>query len=185
MSESILTVGHSTLPFAEFAGLLRGAGVTAIVDVRRLPGSARYPWFDEDELQAELPEQGITYRRVAELGGRRGRQREIDPEINAFWRNRSFHNYADYALTAPFEQGLDDLISLARHDRVAVMCAEAVWWRCHRRIIADHLLARGVQVRHLMPDGRLVAAELPPGAVTLTAADGIAQVSYPAPPAAS
>lgn len=181
MSESILTVGHSTLPFADFARLLREAGVTAIADVRRLPGSARYPWFDEGELQAELPEQGVSYRRIAELGGRRGRQREIDPETNALWRNRSFHNYADYALTAPFEQGLDALISLARHERVAVMCAEAVWWRCHRRIISDHLLARGVQVRHLMPDGRLEEARLTPGAVIRDHADGVAQVSYPAP----
>ena len=181
----IVTVGHSNDDFDDFARLLLGARVTEVADVRRLPGSSRYPQFDEDALAASLPARGIGYRRIAQLGGRRGRQHEIEPRLNAMWRNRSFHNYADYAMTEPFEQGLDELIALAEAaagapepGRVAVMCAEAVWWRCHRRIIADHLLARGVSVGHLMPGGRLVEATLTPGAVVCDRADG--EVAYPA-----
>ena len=182
----IVTVGHSNDDFDDFARLLLGARVTEVVDVRRLPGSSRYPQFDEDALATSLPARGIGYRRIEQLGGRRGRQREIEPRLNAMWRNRSFHNYADYAMTEPFEQGLDELIALAEAaagaaapGRVAVMCAEAVWWRCHRRIIADHLLARGLQVGHLMPGGRLVEATLTPGAVVRDWEDG--GVVYPEP----
>ncbi|MEJ1088861.1 DUF488 domain-containing protein [Microbacterium sp. Mu-80] len=162
----ILTVGHSTHPLDEFVELLGGADVGAIVDVRRLPGSNRYPWFNEDALASSLPAAGIRYRRAASLGGRRRVSRDVPDAVNGLWRNRSFHNYADHALGAEFAQGLDELI---REDRaseaaIAVMCSEAVWWRCHRRIIADHLLARGVAVGHLMPDARIVPAELTPGA---------------------
>ncbi|MBK0419838.1 DUF488 domain-containing protein [Leucobacter sp. CSA1] len=175
MTERILTVGHSTHPFDEFVELLRGADAGAVVDVRRLPGSNRFPQFDRDALEAALPAHGISYRRIAELGGRRSAQREVPEAVNALWRNRSFHNYADYALTEPFDIGLAELLALAQDEQAAVMCSEAVWWRCHRRIIADHLLARGEVVAHLMPDGRLSPAELMPGAVV--AGDS---VTYPA-----
>ncbi len=176
MTEQVLTVGHSTHPFAEFAELLSGAGVTAIVDVRRLPGSNRHPQFNADALEESLPAHGVSYRRIAALGGRRNLQREVPEAVNGFWRNRSFHNYADYALTPAFESGLAELLALAQRDRVAVMCSEAVWWRCHRRIIADHVIARGVAVGHLMPDGRVAEAELTAGAVVR---DGV--VEYPGP----
>lgn len=174
-AQTILTVGHSTHPFEEFADLLRGAEVDAIVDVRRLPGSNRCPWFNEDALERTLPAAGISYRRIAELGGRRSAQRDVPAVLNGFWENRSFHNYADYALGAEFARGLDELIDLSRRRRAAVMCSEAVWWRCHRRIIADHLIARGIAVGHLMPDGRISAAELTRGAVVRGGA-----VEYPA-----
>lgn len=172
----ILTVGHSTHPLDEFLALLRDAGVTAIADVRRLPGSNRYPWFNEDVLRPSLAEHGIGYRRLVQLTGRRPRQHDVPEAVNALWRNRSFHNYADYALGAEFDAGIDALLADVAA-RTAVMCSEAVWWRCHRRIIADHLLARGVEVSHLMPDGALVSAQLTPGAVA-----GEGAVRYPAAP---
>ena len=173
----ILTVGHSTHPLEEFLDLLHGAAVDVLVDVRSLPGSNRYPWFDEDALTSSLPAAGIRYRREASLGGRRRVSRDVPDEVNGLWRNRSFHNYADHALGAQFAAGLDELIREGRDAdaTVAVMCSEAVWWRCHRRIIADHLLARGVEVGHLMPDGRVTPAELTPGAEVR---DGV--VRYPA-----
>ncbi|MBD8010895.1 MULTISPECIES: DUF488 family protein [Microbacterium] len=162
----ILTVGHSTHPLEEFTGLLRAADVGAVIDVRRLPGSNRYPWFNADALAASLPEQDIRYLRIEQLGGRRNLQRDVPDEVNGMWRNRSFHNYADYALSGEFAEGVDELLAVAEDvaGAAAVMCSEAVWWRCHRRIIADHLLARGVAVGHLMPDGRVAEATLTPGA---------------------
>lgn len=172
---TILTVGHSTHPLEEFLGLLREAEVGGIVDVRRLPGSRRFPWFDQDALSSSLADSGIRYVRIPELTGRRPVQRDVPDEVNALWRNRSFHNYADHALGQDFADGLDKLVSLGGESRIAVMCSEAVWWRCHRRIIADHLLARGIPVGHLMPDGRISPAELTPGAVLLGT-----QVVYPA-----
>lgn len=163
----ILTVGHSTHPLDEFVELLAAAEVRALVDVRRLPGSNRYPWFNADALAEALPDHSIRYLRIEQLGGRRRIQREIPDEINGMWRNRSFHNYADYALGADFAEGIEELQSVAdaADGRAAVMCSEAVWWRCHRRIIADHLLARDIAVGHLMPDGRVAEATLTPGAV--------------------
>ncbi|MFC7790160.1 DUF488 domain-containing protein [Microbacterium sp. MAHUQ-60] len=172
----ILTVGHSTHPLDEFLTLVKEAEAGAIVDVRRLPGSNRYPWFNQDALSESLGEVGIRYAHVAELTGRRPVQHDVPDEVNALWRNRSFHNYADYAMGAEFAQGLDGLIAQANAQHPpAVMCSEAVWWRCHRRLIADHLLARGIRVGHLMPDGRVAGAELTKGAVVR---DG--GVQYPA-----
>ncbi|GAA3711191.1 DUF488 domain-containing protein [Zhihengliuella alba] len=161
----VLTVGHSTHPLEEFVELLQSAGIGVVVDVRSLPGSNRHPQFNAENLAENLPAQGIAYRRVPDLGGRRNLQRAIEPEVNGFWQNRSFHNYADYALSEDFEAGLAELRTMADEARPAIMCSEAVWWRCHRRIIADHLLARGVDVRHLMPGGRVQPAELTRGAV--------------------
>lgn len=172
----ILTVGHSTHPLEEFLALLRDAAVTAIADVRRVPGSNRYPWFNQDALAQSLADAGIGYRRIDQLTGRRPRQRDVPDAVNGLWRNRSFHNYADYALSAEFESGLTELIGDAAAGRTAVMCSEAVWWRCHRRLIADHLLARDIEVAHLMPDGRLDDAQLTPGAVVRDR-----RVEYPVP----
>lgn len=171
----ILTVGHSTHPIDEFLTLLSGADVEVVADVRRLPGSNKYPWFDQDALSVSLGEHGIRYLRIAELTGRRPLQHGVPAAVDALWHNRSFHNYADYALGLDFARGLEELIRLGDEAQVAVMCAEAVWWRCHRRIIADHLLARGIRVGHLMADGVVTTAELTPGAV---AHDGM--VEYPA-----
>lgn len=165
MSPRILTVGHSTHPIEEFLELLRGAGITRIVDVRTLAGSRHNPQFNEENLSPSLEAAGIGYLREQRLGGLRRSTHTVDPELNGFWKNQSFHRYADYALSPSFAEGLDHLIDLASpDDLLATMCAEAVWWRCHRRIIADYLVVRGIPVSHLMPDGRLEPATLTKGA---------------------
>lgn len=165
MSEQFFTVGHSDRPIDAFIALLRSAGIENVVDVRRLPGSRRHPQFDEDSLRESLGAASIRLDRIAELGGRRPVSHVVPFETNAFWQNRSFHNYADHALSEEFRTGLDRLLTLGRERRTTVMCSEAVWWRCHRRIIADHLLARGEEVFHLMGQERRQPAEFTEGAV--------------------
>ena len=118
----------------------------------------------------------IAYEHIAELGGLRGKSRGVPDEVNDFWTNRSFHRYADYALSPEFRTGLDQLIAQGHAQRCAIMCSEAVWWRCHRRIVSDYLIARGEAVFHIMGEGRLEPARLTPGAVVQ--ADG--SVVYPA-----
>lgn len=161
----ILTVGHSNRSLGEFTGLLLDAGVEALVDVRRLPGSRKYPHFNDDVLAVKLPARGVSYRREVALTGRRNVSRTIPFEVNGNWRNRSFHNYADHALSAEFGAALRGLVDAARHETTAIMCSEGVWWRCHRRIIADHLLAAGADVRHIMGPGQITQATLTDGAV--------------------
>lgn len=161
---TFFTIGHSEHSLEDFIGMLTDAGAALLCDVRKMPGSRRNPQFDDTVLADALPDAGIHYLRLAELGGLRRRTNDVPSETNGMWRNRSFHNYADHALSEEFRHGLDTL----RKNGVAqpaVMCAEAVWWRCHRRIIADHLLAAGEDVTHIMPGGRLDAARLTPGAV--------------------
>ena len=174
MSEPFFTIGHSTRSIPEFAALLRAGGVGMVIDVRTVPRSRTNPQFNEDALAAALAEYQIGHARIAELGGLRSRARDVPPEVNCWWSNRSFHNYADHALSEDFRRGLDLLVALGRERRVAAMCSEAVWWRCHRRIIADWLIARGESVFHLMGDARVEPATLSPGA---RAADG--RVTYP------
>ena len=159
----VYTVGHSTRPMDEFVDLLRLGRVERVVDIRTVPKSRRNPQYGEETLPGALGERQIGYERIASLGGLRGRSPDVPPETNALWRNASFHNYADHALGPDFEEGLEELLRLADERRCAMMCAEAVWWRCHRRIVADHLLARGREVLHLM-DGRVVPATMTPGA---------------------
>lgn len=161
----IYTVGHSNRSLEDFLGLLSGAGVEQVVDVRRLRGSARFPQFDADPLAESLRGAGIGLSASPELAGRRPRERGVDATVNGWWVNRSFHNYADHALTAEFADALAGLRGSAAGVSVAVMCSEAVWWRCHRRIIADHLLASGVPVLHLLGQGRSEEARLSDGAV--------------------
>jgi len=147
-----------------------------VVDVRTVPRSRTNPQYNFDVLGDELGEWQVGYQRIAALGGLRGRSSDVPPEVNGFWENRSFHNYADYALSDSFAEGLESLIAIASHRRTAIMCAEAVWWRCHRRIIADYLLQRGRQVIHLMGNGRVEQARMTPGAQER---DG--RLVYPAP----
>ena len=173
------TIGHSTLSVDELAARLRAAGVSRLIDVRAIPRSRTNPQFNADALPAALAAHGIGYEAVPDLGGRRGRQRMVAPAVNGWWDNVSFHNYADWALQPPFRVALQALRDKGQRERCAVMCAEAVWWRCHRRIIADHLLAAGEEVRHIMK-GRIEDAALTPGA--LAHADGT--VTYPAQSAA-
>jgi uncharacterized protein (DUF488 family) len=145
--------------------VLCAGGVRFVVDVRTVPRSRTNPQYNADVLPAEPAEWQVGYDRIAELGGLRGRSRDAAHEINGYWENRSFHNYADYALSEKFAEGLDQLERLSVERTTAIMCSEAVWWRCHRCIIADYLLLRGREVFHLMGAGRVEPARMTPGAV--------------------
>lgn len=160
MTNRFFTIGHSTRTIDEFANLLVGAGVRRIVDVRTVPRSRTNPQFNADALPATLATLEIGYEHVSALGGLRKRSREVPVELNAFWQNDSFHNYADHAMGGEFQKALTALREHGRHTPCAVMCAEAVWWRCHRRIIADHLIAAGETVCHIMERGRIEPARL-------------------------
>jgi uncharacterized protein (DUF488 family) len=172
----VYTIGHSTRSFDDFAAMLASAGVRQIVDVRRFPRSRTNPQFNIEALQEALPLRQIGYTIIAELGGRRSGVAEVPPAVNGLWRNRSFHNYADYALSDAFAAGLDQMLALAHEKPCAIMCSEAVWWRCHRRIIADYLLLQRRTVFHIMAEGRIEPAAMTPGAV----AEGD-RLTYPAP----
>jgi uncharacterized protein (DUF488 family) len=169
------TIGHSNRSIDEFVALLSEADVRLLVDIRRIPKSRANPQFNEDTLPQTLASAGITYERVAALGGRRGKARTVHPEVNGFWTNQSFHNYADYALSDEFQAGLGHLLERGHRQRCVIMCSEAVWWRCHRRLVADHLIARGENVIHIMGEGRLERAQLTRGAVP----EGSGVVTYP------
>lgn len=135
-----------------------------VVDIRRIPRSRTNPHYNADVLPDVLGQWQIGHRRIDELGGLRGKTHSVDPAINGWWTNRSFHNYADYALSDDFLSGIEQLEALARDRRVSVMCSEAVWWRCHRRFIADYLLDRGHEVFHLMGSRRVDTASMTPAA---------------------
>jgi uncharacterized protein (DUF488 family) len=141
------TVGHSNRDLDEFVGLLKAHGVDTLVDIRKLPGSNKYPHFNRDELSDSLARAGIRYVYLKELGGRRPQKKESE---NTAWRNRSFRAYADHMETDEFRRGIASLLDYAAEGKVAVMCSEAVWWRCHRALVADYLKAAGVNVRHIM-----------------------------------
>jgi uncharacterized protein (DUF488 family) len=143
---TIWTIGHSTRELDEFLGLLVKFGIGALADVRSFPGSRRYPQYGKDALAASLRERAIEYAWLPALGGRR----QASPNSpNTAWRNAAFRGYADYMSTAEFAQGLQQLLDLASRARTAIMCAEALWWRCHRSLIADALCVRGVEVVHI------------------------------------
>jgi uncharacterized protein (DUF488 family) len=165
MAEAIYTIGHSTRPIDAFIELLRRSAIEVVVDVRTVPRSRTNPQYNRDALPASLGKADIDYQHLPALGGLRGRDRETPFTKNAFWENDSFHNYADYALTDPFRKGLDDLREIARARRTAIMCSEAVWWRCHRRIIADYLLHDGVPVFHILGPQRVEPAKITPAAI--------------------
>lgn len=147
---TIFTIGHSTRTIAEFVALLREVAAELVVDVRAIPRSRTNPQFNADVLPRSLAEAGMAYRHLPALGGRRHHRRGSPLSPNTLWRNEAFRHYADYAASDAFRAGLDELRALARRQCCAVMCAEAVWWRCHRRIIADYLLAEGISVAHIM-----------------------------------
>ncbi|HEY9427423.1 MAG TPA: DUF488 domain-containing protein [Gemmatimonadaceae bacterium] len=143
----IHTIGHSTRSLDELVTLLRRHGVDHLADVRAHPGSRRYPHFSRDSLRAALPSLGIGYSHHPELGGRR---RGLPDSPNGAWRNASFRAYADYMGTAEFKTAIDSLVDLTEGKTVAIMCAEAVPWRCHRWLVSDALVARGVDVHHIL-----------------------------------
>jgi uncharacterized protein (DUF488 family) len=182
MKPEIYTVGHSTLPIEDFLSLLAGAGVNAVADVRRFPGSRRHPQFGADALAESLRLQGIDYESFREqLGGRRSRQdvvgTGVTPPDNSAWRNSSFRAYADYMSTPAFAAGLERLEGLGTDRLTAFMCAEAHPSRCHRRLIADALRARGWRVLHILSGGRKEEHAFTPDALV----DGD-RVHYPAQP---
>jgi uncharacterized protein (DUF488 family) len=151
MAEPFFSIGHSNRPLEAFVALLKPNGVTRVVDVRTVPRSRANPQYNKDTLAGALAEAGIAYEHLPSLGGLRARDRSgLAPEVNGFWENQSFHNYADHALSPAFRAGLERLIDLGRKERCAYMCAEAVWWQCHRRIITDYLLASGCDVFHIV-----------------------------------
>lgn len=145
----VYTIGHSTHPIEEFVEMLTRKGVDEIVDVRTVPGSRHNPQFGQEALASSLQAHGIGYERLAELGGLRHTPVSA-PSINGAWRNASFRSYADYMQTPAFDAGINTLLALAARRQVAIMCAEAVPWRCHRSLIADALLVRGVRVEDIM-----------------------------------
>jgi len=159
------TIGHSTRSLEELVELLKGAAVRLLVDVRTVPRSRTNPQFNKQTLPGALAAADISYEHMAVLGGLRGKSRTVAPDVNAFWTHSSFHNYADYALSEEFHAGLRRLIGEGRKERCAIMCSEALWWRCHRRIVADYLIAHHEEVFHIMGQGRLEAATLTAGAV--------------------
>lgn len=170
------TIGHSNRSLDTVVAMLREAAITLLVDVRAFPRSRSNPAFNIDTLPAALAPYQIGYRHMPALGGRKPRQPEVAAEVNALWRVQSFHNYADYALGPAFASAFDELVQLGRTQRLALMCSEAVWWRCHRRIITDYLLLDGHAVTHLLAPGHSEPAIPTPGARKVP--DG--KVVYPA-----
>jgi len=164
MAAAFTTIGHSNRSLGEFIDMLREAAVAIVVDVRAFPRSRANPDFNIDRLPASLAQFQIGYSHVPALGGRKPRQPDVAETINGFWQVRSFHNYADYALGPSFAQAFENLVELGSHQRVALMCSEAVWWRCHRRIITDYLLLSGHAVDHLMARGHIEHAKPTAGA---------------------
>lgn len=149
---TIWTIGHSTRSLDEFLALLVSQEIEALADVRRFPASRKYPHFNADALRSKLTAGGIEYVPLTELGGRRKARPDSH---NTAWRNESFRGYADYMETEDFRAGLDRLLALAQRRRTAVMCSEAVWWRCHRSLIADDLKSRGVEVQHILSESKM------------------------------
>jgi uncharacterized protein (DUF488 family) len=158
----IWTVGHSTHSVAELAAIVKAHGVEQIVDIRTIRRSRANPQFNEAVIGKALARRDVRYRIDEALGGRRGKAKVPPKLANDAWENASFKNYADYALTAGFRDGLAELMALAKKTPTAIMCAEAVWWRCHRRIVADWLLARKVEVLHIMSATSAPEATLTP-----------------------
>jgi uncharacterized protein (DUF488 family) len=172
----VYTIGHSTRLLEVFTTLLRAAGVTRVVDVRAFPMSRRHPQFNKDALSTTLPALGLDYRHLPALGGRRHRQQGT-PSRNGLWKVEAFRHYADYAETAAFGSAITELEALAREHPTAFMCAEAVWWQCHRRLITDYLLARGWTVVHILAAGQQQRASMTEGAVV----HGDGTIEYPPP----
>lgn len=164
VATEFFTIGHSNRSLEAFIELLQEVGIELLVDIRKFPMSRTNPQFNKDSLTEALAAAQISYEHLAALGGRRGKARDVPAQLNDFWTNDSFHNYADYALSAPFHDGLEHLLEEGRKQRSVIMCAEAVWWQCHRRIVTDYLIAHGESVAHIMGPGRLEPAHLTPGA---------------------
>jgi uncharacterized protein (DUF488 family) len=166
---TIYTIGHSTREFIQLVSALQAHGIKTLADIRAFPMSRRLPWFNRENFESELPKNRIEYIWMRELGGRRKKQGNVSP--NTALRNESFRNYADYMLTAEFEKGIARLLEIAASGPVAIMCAERVYFHCHRMLVSDYLVAHGHEVLHiddekparphkLMPEARLTNGQL-------------------------
>jgi uncharacterized protein (DUF488 family) len=163
---TIYSIGHSNRTFEDFLALLEENEIEVLADIRTVPKSRTYPHFNTESLAKSLPIHKIEYVHIAKLGGLRSKKKGA-PSRNDAWENASFRNYADYAETESFHEGLAELIAIARKQRTAYMCSEAVWWRCHRRIVTDYLLAAGWKVMHIMAPHTVKEATLDPKAVVV------------------
>ena len=170
---TLYSIGHSNRSLSDFLAFLQANGIEALADIRQFTRSRANPQFNAETFATALAENGIAYEHIAALGGRRSSKLKDSP--NGLWEHPAFRSYADYALTDPFEPGFTRLIEIATTKRTAMMCAEAVWWRCHRRIVTDYLLARGHTVLHIIGEANPKPAALTPGAVVRN--DG--KVVYP------
>ena len=169
------TVGHSNKPLEEFLGLVSTHKIQSIVDVRRFPVSRRYPHFSQQNLEQSLSNHGVSYLHFPELGGRRSPR--VDSH-NTAWKNEGFRGYADYMETEPYQRALEQLVQLASSQRIALLCAEALWWQCHRSLIADSLKASGIRVLHILSPTKI---EEHPYTGVARVVDG--KLSYVTPPA--
>ena len=176
MARPFFTIGHSTRAMAEFVDLVSEAEVGLVVDVRTVPRSRTNPQYNSEVFAETLSESRIDYEHIATLGGLRGRTRDVPADVNAFWKNRSFHNYADYAMSEEFRSGLTRLREMGHAKRCAIMCAEAVWWRCHRRIITDYLIAAGETVFHILSRNHIEQAHM----TSVAGLGGLGMLKYPA-----
>jgi uncharacterized protein (DUF488 family) len=159
MANPFFTIGHSTRSLDVFVRLLKDVDVRLVVDVRTVPRSSTNPQYNSDALPVSLSTFGIEYAHIAALGGLRAKQ-SVPPVTNAFWQNQSFHNYADYAMGEDFRAGFSTLRKLGHSKRCAIMCAETLWWRCHRRIISDYLIVAGETVFHIIAPDQIKKAEI-------------------------
>ncbi|MGE0871114.1 MAG: DUF488 family protein [Kofleriaceae bacterium] len=158
----LYTIGHSTRTYAELVTALRAWEVSTLVDIRHFTRSRANPQFNATALRRRLPRADIEYVELRELGGRRSRSKTVPPQRNAGWTNAAFKNYADYAESAEFAAGLDALLERATRSVCAIMCAEVLWWRCHRRIVADYAMARGLTVNHIFTPTKIERAKRTP-----------------------
>jgi uncharacterized protein (DUF488 family) len=172
MSQAIFTIGHSNHPLDRFLALLFQHDIEALLDIRRFPGSRKHPHFSRDNLAAALQKVDVEYHWLEALGGRRHKQRDESPNLGL--ENKGFRNYADYMLSDGFRDGVEKLLGVARQKQTVIMCAEGLFWQCHRRLVSDFLVAGGVTVQHIMPSGALQPHKLTRGAVI---EDG--RVTYP------
>ena len=165
MSPQLFTIGHSTHPLERFLALLAQHGIEVLVDIRRFPGSRKFPQFNQDNVASALQKVGTEYLWLEALGGRRHKQRDGSSTVNLGLQNAGFRNYADYMLTHEFQEGVAKLLAVARRKRTALMCAEGLFWRCHRRLVSDFLMAKRITVQHIMPTGELRPHKLTNGAM--------------------
>jgi len=178
-AEQIWTIGHSTRSTEEFLALLHEHAIDSLVDVRSFPGSRRYPQFGRETMSEWLADDNITYQHASDLGGRRNRNYNIDPAINAGWQNTSFRNYADYTFNEAYQEGIVRLGTEAQNSRVAFMCSEVLPWRCHRSLIANTLVSRNWAVHHIMSVGKVIEHRLGAWGPAPFVIDG--RVTYPEP----